>query len=67
MAQLVQGLAMGWTFWGSIPGGGKRLFHRQNPSWPGLLQWVARFFPDTKQQERGADHPFSPSAEARAQ
>ena len=61
------GIAMGWTVWGSNPGGGGRDF--PHPSRPALgptqppIQWVPGLPRGQKRPGRGDDHPPLSSVE----
>jgi len=58
---------MGWTIWGSIPGGGD-IFHTcADRPWgpPSFLYNGYRFFLRVKQLRHGVDHPPPSSAEVK--
>ena len=59
---------MGWTFWGSNPGGGE--IFRTCPDWPwsppSLLHNGYRIsFPGVKRPRGGVDHPLPSSTEVK--
>jgi hypothetical protein len=59
VAQLVERLTMGWTVWGSNPGGGK--IFRTRPDWPwgppSPCKMGTGSFLGVKRPGCGADHP----------
>jgi len=62
----VDGIATGWTVWGSNPGEGEIFRTRPDRPWgpPSLLcngHWVS--VPGVKRPGRGVDHPLPPSTE----
>ena len=68
IAQSVYRLAMGWTVWGSNPGGGEIFLTRPDRPWgpPSLLYNGYRVsLPGVKRQGRGVDHPPPYSAEVK--
>jgi hypothetical protein len=58
---------MGWTVWGSNPGGGEIFRARPGRPWghPASYTMGTGSFPGVKQPRHGADHPLPPNAEVK--